>query len=1118
MKRLLFAVAIIITGCSCPGGKEYRSLEGERVNALKAAIAKMSERELDELVTEFNYAKEFVPKQLIVKFKDGTTLSKVQETLQTLGAINTFQFKSSQALLLNIPDAISQKDILALAVALNEVESIDYAVPNGILKVSSVPNDPEFSKQGDLVSIEAQKAWNISQGSHDVRVGVIDTGIDYFHPDLKDNIWANPGEMGVDIEGNDKATNGIDDDENGYVDDLHGYDFVNNDSDPMDDYGHGTHVAGTIGARGNNGVGIAGINWQVSLVALKVFAADGSGTDADVVKAIDYATQMNIPITNNSYGGAGYNQAVRDAIEANSKKGSLFIAAAGNNNFDNDIVDFFPANYGLPNIISVAAVDNQGNKPPFSNWGARKVDITAPGVDVFSTGVEGINGRYAVMSGTSMAAPHVTGAAALIKAVYPESTFLEIKNRIIYGADQIQSLLIPNFSYDFFRHDEWPIDKPLVRGGRRLNIEKSLERDFTAPGIPSGLQITFSGLTSLEVQFQPAGDDGSSGKAAGYMAVASATPVTNEDSWNGEKKIDLSHFQVKENGTLGARVGDLEFLQKGFLTIRSVDNAGNLGPLNTPLAFEMTKPKELFANDGESSERTISKDLFSWTIPFLQEEVPGRGKVWSDTPPGVREFREYNYLEFDQDIEVPHSDVVLQFDTKLDCTAVWERALVEVRINNELDPFKSYGVWNPDKKAYDWLNPPRWRYVGVYSAPKCDWATVRIPLNNKLKAGDKVRIRFFFRGGGYVSDGHDGWLIDDIKLLGPGSPEKPTDFVAQQATESSPYSLNWTDNSQGETHFEISGGNFTAKTATNVNRYETGQGTIDPELRVRACNGVVCSEWSDPVRIMAPPPRLNSISPTGGPLSGGTTLTLNGSGFAIGAIVRIHGVVCPDTVRVSATQMTCKPGARVAGVYNVGVLNPDLQKAVILGAYTYRPAPTLTAISPSLGKTQGGELLSITGTGFYPGTTIQIGASFCKNPIVQSATQLSCIAPANPEAFYPLVATNLDGQKNTPSPAILFRVADPRWVATQGGACAQVCSSVGLTSRLSPEGSYCTSGEQIPPSAVGKVPYPFGCWPNRNCRSQGTRAAIQVGKYCYGASQKRDSSKSDITTGCYCGY
>ena len=1037
-----------LVGCSCPGGKEFHSLDGSRINQLKAALSKMTPKQIEELSRDLKLAKEFIPKQVIVKFKDGTSLAKVEETLGTLGAEKKYQFKSTQALLLTIPDAIKPTDILAIVAALNEVKSIAYASTNGILKVSTVPNDSSYTYQDNLNNtgqlggvvgsdIRAEKAWAITQGSRDVRVGIIDTGVDYHHPDLVDNIWTNLGEVGIDAEGNDKATNGIDDDNNGYVDDVHGYDFVNNDSDPMDDNGHGTHVAGIIGASGNNGLGISGINWRVSLVPLKFIGADGSGSEADAIKAIEYATMMNIPITNNSWGGLGYNQALKDAIEATGKKGLLFIAAAGNNSVDNDVVGCFPANYDLSNIISVAAVTNKDTKAEFSNWGARKVHIAAPGLDILSLAISGSPEPLIRMSGTSMAAPHVTGAAALIKAAFPQSNYLTIKNRILFGADRLTSLLSPTYNMDHFSRDDYPLDNPLISGGRRLNLEKSLELATLAAGTVDGFQVFFSGLTSLELRFQAAGDDGNSGKASGYVVAVTPKPITGVSDWNRETPIEVTHIESQTEGVLRAELQDVS-LQSGYLTIRAVDNVGNLGPVNPSIPFVLAQAQELFVNTGDSYEGINSRDLFFYTNPFQQEEVAGRGKVWSDSPNPIRESGE-NYMEFTQPITVTHPDVLLQFDTKLDCEPVYERAMVEIRINEETDPTSSYNVWNPDRQAYDWLPSPKWRMLGVYSAPKCDWTTVKIPLRNKLKAGDKVRFRFWFRGGGDLTDKRDGWLIDDIKLLAPKSPERPTQLVANQATETSPYVLSWLDNSLGETHFEIRSqfsptndtGILLAETAMNVTQFETHQTTIDPTLRVRACNGSVCSPLSDPVRIMAPPPRVVSISPL-------------------------------------------------------------------------------------MGKPTGGEIVTINGAGFSRGSTASLGNQDCSNSIVISSTQMRCRAPANNQGNYSVSVRNPDGQSNDSGTAPVFQVVNPRWVATQGGVCSKVCTTVSLFSRLSPEGSYCTSGEQIPASAVGKVPYRYGCWPFKNCRAQGTGSSVSIGKYCYGASQRRDNGSKDITMGCYC--
>ena len=1217
---LFFISVALLSGCACPGGKEYHSVDGERVSEIKRALSEMTSQQLDDFIKDFQISKEFLPQQVIVKFANGTSLSKVQETLGAVGAIQSYEFKSTKALLVKVPDAISKADVLAIVTALNEIKSVDYAVPNGLLKISAIPNDPTYRDQDDLnntgqrggtvgADIRAEGAWEVTRGSTDVVVGIIDSGIDYTHPDLIDNIWNNPGETGTDTEGHNKATNGIDDDGNGYVDDLHGYDFVNNDNEPFDDHGHGTHVAGTIGARGNNGIGMTGINWQVKLAALKFIAADGSGTDADAIRAIEYATQMNIPITNSSWGGLGYNQATKDAIEAAGKKGFLFVAAAGNNSVDNDIIQFFPANYELDNIISVAAVDNKDAKPDFSNWGARKVHIAAPGVDILSLAVTGSPAPFVRWSGTSMAAPHVTGAAALIKAAYPQSDYKAMKNRILFGADTLQALLNPTYSYTNWRPDEFPIDKPLVRGGKRLNLEKSLESDTVAPGSVTGLRVSFAGLTQLEVRFQPAGDDGASGQASSYIAVTSAAPITSETAWANQAQKVLSPVQVQTDGLLGARLEDLEFLQSGYLTLRAVDNVGNLGPMTASIPFEMSNPTTLFLSDGESKENMIFKHMFSYSFGFEQEEVPGRGKVWSDSPYGGRDYN-YKYMEFTQNTEIPHPDVVLQFDTKFDCAAVYERGMVEIRINEETDPFSTYAVWNPDRGAYDWFNSPKWRMLAVYSAAKCDWAKVTIPLGNKVKKGDRVRVRFFLRAGGDPADGHDGWLIDDIKILGPGSPAKPSQLVAAPEFEGGAYTLRWTDTSQGETRFEVrstalisSGalGTLVAEIPVNTTQYSTGQTTADPNWRVRACNGILCSELSDPVQVLAAPPRVDSISPrtsplaggqtltvTGagflpgaivrihgvdcpnsvrvsetqmtcqpaartagtynvavintdaqrgvlaaaytyqaaptpvsispvsGPLAGGNTLTVTGTGFLPGALVRIHGIACPNSVRVSETQMTCQPAARTAGTYNVAVINTDTQRGVLVAAYTYQAAPTITSLTPSRGRISGGEVVTLTGTGFLAGATVQIGSQGCGNATLLSSTQIRCVAAPNSQGSHHVRVTNLDGQISSHGTGTGFTVITPRWVATRGEACSTVCSREGLFSRLSPEGSYCTSGEQIPPSAVRKVPYVYGCWPFRDCRSQGTRSTVQVGQHCYGAGQRRDKGRTDITVGCYC--
>ncbi len=306
------------------------------------------------------------------------------------------------------------------------------------LAVNSVPNDPLYGDLWGMEMIDAPLAWDIQTVSTNVVVGVIDTGIDYTHPDLAANVWTNPNEI---------PDNGIDDDANGYVDDVHGWDFFNDDNDPMDDHGHGTHVAGTIAAVGNNGVGVTGVNWSGRVMALKFLGSDGGGTISGAVTAIEYATQMGVSLSSNSWGGGGYSQAVYDAIAAAGAEEQLFVAAAGNSNSDNDKFPSYPNSYDLQNIIAVAATDSTDQQAWFSSYGLASTDLGAPGVDILSTlpisstgcGTGNDNG-YGNCSGTSMAAPHVSGATALVWSRFSDAEWWEIKHRILASTDPLAAL------------------------------------------------------------------------------------------------------------------------------------------------------------------------------------------------------------------------------------------------------------------------------------------------------------------------------------------------------------------------------------------------------------------------------------------------------------------------------------------------------------------------------------------------------------------------------------------------------------------------------------------------------------------------------------------------------
>lgn len=326
--------------------------------------------------------------------------------------------------------------------ALRVVEP-DYLVHHMV-----TPDDPQYGQlwglhnQGQTggtsdADIDAPEAWELGTGSLSVRVGVIDTGIDHTHPDLAANIWTNPGESGNDGSGNDKRTNGIDDDGNGYIDDWRGWDFVNNDNNPMDDHYHGTHCAGTIGAVGGNSAGITGVCWQVSLVGLKFLDAGGSGTTSAAIAAVTYATLIDLDLTSNSWGGGGFSQALKDAIDAAGAQDKLFVVAAGNSAGNNDLSPVYPANYTSDILIAVAATSHTDALASFSCYGATSVDLGAPGVDIHSTKP---GNTYGLLSGTSMATPHVAGACALLKSLNPSLSGSQIKAALLAYADPTPAL------------------------------------------------------------------------------------------------------------------------------------------------------------------------------------------------------------------------------------------------------------------------------------------------------------------------------------------------------------------------------------------------------------------------------------------------------------------------------------------------------------------------------------------------------------------------------------------------------------------------------------------------------------------------------------------------------
>lgn len=401
----------------------------------------------------------FKADEVLVKYKSTATEGQMFALNTKKGGKLIRKFRLINWQQIRLPQSVSVAEMIAFFKSNPLVEN---AEPNYKVHAVGAPNDPSFGSQWDMAKIGAPTAWNKTAGSNSVVVAVIDTGVDYTHPDLAANMWRNPGEI---------PGNGIDDDGDGYIDDVYGIDAANFDSDPMDDEDHGTHCAGSIGAVGNNGVGISGVNWNVKIMALKFMDNTGSGYLSDAITCLNYVTMMknrgvNIVATSNSWGGGGFSQALKNAFDAVSNAGILSAVAAGNESTDNDTAPSpsYPASFTTSGIISVAASDSSDNKPSWSNYGATSVDLAAPGVSILST----IRGGYATYSGTSMATPHVAGAIALLVAYSGSSSPAQIKAALLSSVD-----VLP----------QWQ-GKVLSNG--RLNLAKAL--DALVPPAPVTLR------------------------------------------------------------------------------------------------------------------------------------------------------------------------------------------------------------------------------------------------------------------------------------------------------------------------------------------------------------------------------------------------------------------------------------------------------------------------------------------------------------------------------------------------------------------------------------------------------------------------------------------------------
>jgi subtilisin family serine protease len=757
------------------------SSTGQFTSPTKAVSASLGIGGEDVQTTQYRKLAPHASGRLILKFKQGIKSVQIDQIKKDLGVFSTKTVGLTGAQIWKF-SGISVENALA---KYGNSTFFEYIEPDHIVKAgavtpnSTLPNDPSFSQLWGLnntgqsggtpdADIDAPEAWDIQKGNPNLVIGVIDTGVDYNHQDLVGNIWTNPNEI---------AGDGIDNDSNGYVDDIRGWDFAYGDNDPMDVDGHGTHVSGTIAGKGNNGIGVTGVAWNAKIMPLKFLDDTGSGYISDAIFAIDYATSKGVKLTNNSWGGGGYSQSLYDAINAAGQQGGLFVAAAGNDGVNADVSPMYPAGYNLANIVSVASTTRTDSLSYFSNYGLTSVDLGAPGSDIYSTTP---GNTYSTYSGTSMATPHVTGAAALLWSQNPTWTVQQIKTTLMNTGDSLSSLAGKTVS------------------GKRLNIYNALASanlpSVTVSVSPASVQE--DGTTNLVYTFTRTNLNLSSPLTVNFSidGTANAAPVGSDPTdynvltnsgvtFNPTTKLGTVTFAA--NATTATVVVDpiADTVQENNETVNLTVNSGNGYIVGVPVAATGTIiSEEGFTTFFSDDFATNTKGWALGTEWQIGSATVSTGQIYGNPDPGV---------DYTPTTDNGVAGVVIggNASTALHDFYYFTSPIINTSTANNL--FFEYARWlNSDYTPYmqntvdvfngsSWIN--LWSSGGSPGITDNAWTPQKFDISTYKSAS--TQIRFGFNVGSDGAYTVSSWNIDDVKLYGDGGSTLPVITVA--ATDAS---------------------------------------------------------------------------------------------------------------------------------------------------------------------------------------------------------------------------------------------------------------------------------------------------------------------------------------------
>ncbi|MBS3028938.1 MAG: S8 family serine peptidase [Dolichospermum sp. DET50] len=761
----------------------------------------------------------YASNKLIVKFNDTINIAQANEIKNTLGVVKTETIKLTGAQIWTL----SGKTSVETAIATHRNSStFKYIEPDYIVtKAVTIPNDPGFGQLWGLnntgqnggtpdADIDAPEAWDIQKGNPNLVIGVIDTGVDYNHPDLVGNIWTNPGEI---------AGDGIDNDNNGYIDDIRGWDFAYNDNNPSDVDGHGTHVSGTIAGKGNNGVGVTGVAWNAKIMPLKFLADDGFGSTSNAIKAIDYATAKGVKITNNSWGGGPSEQALYNAINAAGQAGALFIAAAGNDSIDTDTSPHYPSSYNLANIISVASTTNTDSLSWFSNYGLTSVDLGAPGSGIYSTLP---NNSYGTYSGTSMASPHVAGAAALVWSQNPTWTAQQVKNTLMNTGDPIAALAgktvsgkrlnvfnalaaanLPSVTVSVSPatvQEDGATNLVYTFTRTNLNLSSPLTVNFGASGIANAAPVgsdpaDYNLLTNGSVTFNPTTKLGTVTFAANATtATVAVDPIADTVQENNESVILTVNSGTGYIGDAPNTATGTIISEEGFTTYFSDDFANNTKGWTLGTEWQIgaakTSTGQVFGNPDPGTDNT----------PTADNGVAGV-VIGGNASAALHDFY---YLTSPVINTSTANKLFFEF-------ARW--------LNSDYTPYMQNKVEIFNGSSWVNLLPSNFNdYPGVQDNA---WTPQQFDISAYKSASTQIRFGFNVGSAGVFTV--SSWNVDDVKIYGDGGSTLPVITVAATDADAAETLLGTTPNP----------GQYTLTRTGDV----TGSLTVNVALTGTATNG-----------------------------------------------------------------------------------------------------------------------------------------------------------------------------------------------------------------------------------------------------------------------------------------